>query len=107
MRPHEVLDMNLDQFYAFVTGYSDKLICDECNAVWAGYYSAYFMSKNPKKPGDIIKKIIHEHDKANKNTSHDTDIDINAEISKYEQLETRFVLAQLGGEQHGTTKYPV
>lgn len=56
--PDDLLNLNLGQVQAVIDGYSERIVDQTCLTVWTGYYAAYFFSKHPKKPTEIIKQLI-------------------------------------------------
>lgn len=62
--PDALLDLNLEQVKAVVAGYSERELDAECRCILAGYYAGYYMgARRPKKPADLIRKLVKSHDK--------------------------------------------
>ena len=85
--PDALLNLNMGQVQAVIDGYSERILDATCNAVWTGYYAAYFFSKHPKKPTEIIKQILREGsaDKVQKQI----ELDMDAELELYAQRDLR------------------
>ena len=96
--PDDLLNLNLGQVQAVIHGYSDRLIDWQSMAVWSGYYSAYFANvKHPKKPTDIIKRMLNEYSKGDSSRGNTTqDVDMDAELELFAQRDLRF-LDMMGG----------
>lgn len=63
--PNDLLDLSLEQVKAVVAGYQDRELDLECHCVLTGYYAGYYLgAKRAKKPGEIIKKLLHYRSKA-------------------------------------------
>ena len=59
LTPAQVLDLEYWQFLAMQEGYQDRLQDQNLLSIPAGYWAAYYSKvKRPKKPGDIIARII-------------------------------------------------
>lgn len=101
LKPNEVLELNLGQVQAVIDGYSYRLADEECNAIMAGYYSAYYQSKHPRKPTEIIKKLMQAaRDKVSgKRKSADYKVDMVDEIARFEEMERRFASANNTGNK--------
>ena len=68
--PDALLDLNLEQVKAVVAGYSERELDAECRCILTGYYAGYYMgAKRPKKPADLIRKLVKSHDKL-RNSKH-------------------------------------
>lgn len=96
--PDDLLNLNLGQVQAVIHGYSDRIIDWQSMAVWSGYYSAYFANaKHPKKPTEIIKRIINESSKGDSSRGNTTqEVDMDAELELFAQRDLRF-LDMMGG----------
>lgn len=96
--PDDLLNLNLGQVQAVIHGYSDRLIDWQSMAVWSGYYSAYFANaKHPKKPTDIIKRMLNEYSKGDSSRGNTTqEVDMEAELELFAQRDLRF-LDTMGG----------
>ena len=103
--PNDLLDLNLGQVQAVIDGYSDRTT-DQVNvAVWSGYYSGYYTrSKHPKKPTDIIKKLIDLTSKRKKKSDQAASVDINEEIEKFAARELQFAFAEKEGTSVGSNR---
>lgn len=77
--------MPLDVFNAVMSGYSDYLIDMQTLVAQAGYWSAYYQSKRPKKIQSIVSNILKN--KFNKNTG--STITTRADIEQFEQRELK------------------
>lgn len=99
--PNELLDLNLGQVQAVIRGYDDRIVDATCQSVWAGYYAAYFFSKNPKKPTDIIKRILEENSKGDSIRGNSkTDVNMDAELELFAQRDLR-LFEMMGGNSDG------
>lgn len=90
--PDELLNLNMGQVQAVIDGYSERVVDATIQAVWAGYYSAYFASKRPKKPTEIIERILREKQKGESsrgNTS--SEADMSAELELFAQRDLAFL----------------
>lgn len=59
-----------------------------CCAVWTGYYAAYFFSKHPKKPNEVIKQLLDKSSATS--TSKDyLAVDMEAELELYAQRDLK------------------
>ena len=95
--PDDLLNLNLGQVQAVIDGYSERILDSTIQFVWTGYYAAYFFSKHPKKPTEIIQKLIHEsHKKDSSPVSHRHDVDMDAEIELFAKRDLAF-LQEKGG----------
>ena len=96
--PDDLLNLNLGQVQAVIHGYSDRIIDRQVLAVWSGYYSAYFSNaKHPKKPTEIIKRILNEYSKGDSSRGNTTkEVDMDAELELFAQRDLRF-LDMMGG----------
>ena len=96
--PNDLLDLNLGQVQAVIDGYSARIVDWQSMAIWSGYYSAYYSNaKHPKKPTDIIKRVLNEYSKGDcsrGNTAQEVDMD--AELELFAQRDLRF-LDMMGG----------
>ena len=100
--PNELLDLNLGQVQAVIQGYSDRIVDETCRCVWTGYYAAYFFSKRPKKPTEVIKKILEENSKGDSIRGNGTsNIDMEAELELFAQRDLRF-FEMMGGNSNGS-----
>lgn len=95
--PDDLLNLNLGQVQAVIDGYSERILDSTIQSVWIGYYAAYFFSKHPKKPTEIIQKLIQEsHKKDSSPVSHRHDVDMDAEIELFAKRDLAF-LQEKGG----------
>lgn len=96
--PDDLLNLNLGQVQAVIHGYSDRIIDWQALAIWSGYYSAYFSNaKHPKKPTEIIKRILNEYSKGDSSRGNTTkEVDMDAELELFAQRDLRF-LDMMGG----------
>ena len=99
--PNELLDLNRGQVQAVIDGYSERILDEVCNAVWTGYYAAYYFSKHPKKPTEVIKKILNSNSKgASSRNTLKADVDMEAELEVFAQRDLAF-LQMKGGNYDG------
>ena len=95
--PDDLLNLNLGQVQAAIDGYSERILDSTIQSVWTGYYAAYFFSKHPKKPTEIIERLIQEKNKQRSSktvTKHSVDMD--AEIELFAKRDLAF-LQEKGG----------
>lgn len=99
--PNELLDLNLGQVQAVIQGYSDRIVDETCQCVWTGYYAAYFFSKHPKKPTEVIQSILRENSKGDSIRGNSkADIDMEAELELFAQRDLR-LFEMMGGNSNG------
>ena len=95
--PDDLLNLNLGQVQAVIDGYSERILDDAIQSVWTGYYASYFFSKHPKKPTEIIQKLLQETSKKYSNqVSLKRDVDMDAEIELFAKRDLAF-LQEKGG----------
>lgn len=95
--PDDLLNLNLGQVQAVIDGYSERILDDTIQSVWTGYYASYFFSKHPKKPTEIIKKLLQETSKKHPTQATiSRDIDMDAEIELFAKRDLAF-LQERGG----------
>ena len=95
--PDDLLNLNLGQVQAVIDGYSERILDDTIQSVWTGYYASYFFSKHPKKPTEIIKKLLQETSKEHPTQATiNRDIDMDAEIELFAKRDLAF-LQEKGG----------
>lgn len=89
--PNDLLDLNLGQVQAVIEGYDARVVDSVCQAVWTGYYAAYYFSKHPKKPTELIQHILSETSKEDKTRGniHEA-VDMDAEIELFAQRDLLF-----------------
>lgn len=95
--PDELLNLNFGQVQAVIDGYSDRMLDENIQAIWTGYYAAYFFSKHPKKPADIIQKLLAEQSK-NRSSKHSikAPVDMDAELDLIAKRDLAFLEARGG-----------
>lgn len=100
--PKELLELNLGQVQAVISGYSDRIMDWNSLAVWCGYYAAYYSnSKHAKKPTDIIQRNWNEYSKGDSSRGNTTqEVDMDAELELFAQRDLRF-LEMMGGYSDG------
>ena len=99
--PNELLDLNIGQVQAVIKGYDDRIVDATCQSVWTGYYAAYFFSKKPKKPTDIIKKILDEYSKGDSiRGNSNAEVNMDAELELFAQRDLR-LFEMMGGNSDG------
>ena len=95
--PDDLLNLNLGQVQAVIDGYSERILDDTIQSVWTGYYASYFFGKHPKKPTEIIEKLMQEfHKKRYSQASTNRDVDMDAEIELFAKRDLAF-LQEKGG----------
>ena len=95
--PDDLLNLNLGQVQAVIDGYSERILDDTIQSVWTGYYASYFFGKHPKKPTEIIEKLMQEfHKKRYSQASLKQDVDMDAEIERFAKRDLAF-LQEKGG----------
>ena len=95
--PDDLLNLNLGQVQAVIDGYSERILDDTIQSVWTGYYASYFFRKHPKKPTEIIQKLLQETSKKySSQVSLKRDIDMDAEIELFAKRDLAF-LQEKGG----------
>ena len=95
--PDDLLNLNLGQVQAVIDGYSERILDDTIQSVWTGYYASYFFGKHPKKPTEIIEKLMQEfHKKRYSQVSLKRDVDMDAEIELFAKRDLAF-LQERGG----------
>ena len=95
--PDDLLNLNLGQVQAVIDGYSERILDDTIQSVWTGYYASYFFGKHPKKPTEIIEKLMQEfHKKRYSQASIKQDVDMDAEIELFVKRDLAF-LQEKGG----------
>lgn len=98
--PDDLLNLNIGQVQAVIEGYSDRLIDQTVQAVWTGYYAAYFFSKHPKKPTEIIQKLLSEKSHGDSSRSDSKfNTDLEAEVDLFAQRDLAF-LQMMGGNSN-------
>lgn len=95
--PDDLLNLNLGQVQAVIDGYSERILDDTIQSVWTGYYASYFFSKRPKKPTEIIERLIQERNKqrSGKPVTKNS-VDMDAEIELFAKRDLAF-LQEKGG----------
>ena len=89
--PDDLLNLNLGQVQAVIDGYDARVVDSICQSVWTGYYAAYYFSKHPKKPTEIVQRILSETNKEDKSRGNThADIDLDAEIELFAQRDLLF-----------------
>ena len=95
--PNELLDLNIGQVQAVIDGYSDRMLDENINAIWTGYYASYYFGKHPKKPADIIKKLLNEHYKSKSSKcATKASVDMDAELDLIAKRDLAFLKARGG-----------
>ena len=95
--PDDLLNLNLGQVQAVIDGYSERILDGTIQSVWTGYYASYFFGKHPKKPTEIIEKLMQEfHKKRYSQASLKQDVDMDAEIELFAKRDLAF-LQEKGG----------
>ena len=95
--PDDLLNLNLGQVRAVIDGYSERILDDTIQSVWTGYYASYFFGKHPKKPTEIIEKLMQEfYKKRYGKASLKQDVDMDAEIELFAKRDLAF-LQEKGG----------
>ena len=95
--PDDLLNLNLGQVQAVIDGYSERILDSTIQSVWTGYYASYFFGKHPKKPTEIIEKLMQEfHKKRYSQASLKQDVDMDAEIELFAKRDLAF-LQEKGG----------
>ena len=95
--PDDVLNLNLGEVRGVIDGYSERILDDTIQSVWTGYYASYFFGKHPKKPTEIIEKLMQEfHKKRYSQASLKQDVDMDAEIELFAKRDLAF-LQERGG----------
>ena len=95
--PDDLLNLNLGQVQAVIDGYSERILDETIQSVWTGYYASYFFGKHPKKPTEIIEKLMQEfHKKRYSQASLKQDVDMDAEIELFAKRDLAF-LQEKGG----------
>ena len=95
--PDDLLNLNLGQVQAVIDGYSERILDSTIQSVWTGYYASYFFGKHPKKPTEIIEKLMQEfHKKRYSQASLKQDVDMDAEIELFAKRDLAF-LQERGG----------
>ena len=95
--PDDLLNLNLGQVQAVIDGYSERILDDTIQSVWTGYYASYFFGKHPKKPTEIIEKLLQEKSKQHYGqASLKRDVDMDAEIELFAKRDLAF-LQEKGG----------
>ena len=95
--PDDLLNLNLGQVQAVIDGYSERILDDTIQSVWTGYYASYFFGKHPKKPTEIIEKLMQEFNKKRySQASLKQDVDMDAEIELFAKRDLAF-LQERGG----------
>jgi len=98
--PDALLNLNLGQVQAVINGYSDRIVDETCQCVWNGYYAAYFFSKHPKKPTEIIKQLLQENSKGDSYGGNSkADVDMEAELELFAQRDLR-LFEMMGGNSN-------
>lgn len=92
--PNDLLDLSLEQVNAVVAGYQDRELDLECHCILTGYYAGYYMgAKKPKKPGDLIRKLVRSRDKIlgrnHENPATEPDIEF------FQAMESKFAQHRL------------
>lgn len=92
--PNDLLELNLEQVNAVVAGYMEREIDAESHCILTGYYAGYYMgAKRPKKPGELIKRLVKSRDKLlGKNTSGSKD---EPDIEFFKAMESKFARSRL------------
>ena len=95
--PDDLLNLNLGQVQAVIDGYSERILDDTIQSVWTGYYASYFFGKHPKKPTEIIEKVMQEfHKKRYSQASLKQEVHMDAEIELFAKRDLAF-LQEKGG----------
>lgn len=101
--PDDLLNLNLGQVQAVINGYSDRIVDETIQCVWTGYYAAYFFSKHPKKPTEIIQKLLDANSTGESSRSATkTKTDFEADIDLFAQRDLAF-LQMMGGNSNVNT----
>lgn len=96
--PDDLLNLNLGQVQAVIDGYSERILDDTIQSVWTGYYASYFFGKHPKKPTEIIEKLLQEkskHPYSSKIVTNQS-VDMDTEIELFAKRDLAF-LQEKGG----------
>ena len=95
--PDDLLNLNLGQVRAVIDGYSERILDDTIQSVWTGYYASYFFGKHPKKPTEIIEKLMQEfHKNRSSKLVTKQSVDMDAEIERFAKRDIAF-LQEEGG----------
>ena len=95
LTPHQVLDMSLPMFKAYVEGYQDHLFDLKCLAVYQGFWAGYYgNAKKPKPVASVLDALSREYQrlkqKQNKDAKVDKpNVDIETEVQKFLEMERR------------------
>ena len=91
LKPNEVLDMSLDMFQAYVTGYSDRLFDQQVLAVQAGYWAGYYSkAKHPKNIKTILTSMLQQRQRSEKRVNTPApDVDVEAFLAMEQRFKER------------------
>lgn len=84
------------QFMSCLRGYRERTLDEMCLCVLNGFYSGYYHNaKRPQKPSVFINKIISSGRKNLREVAGEvTEVDMNAEVAKFQEREERFLHEQ-------------
>lgn len=99
--PNDLLELSLEQVNAVVAGYSERELDMECHCILTGYYAGYYMgAKRPKKPSELIKKLVNSRSKINSKKKRTTREDPDIEF--FQAMESKFARSKLEGWKNGS-----
>lgn len=92
LKPDEVLDMNVDMFNAFVSGYTEHLHDLQVLSVYTGYWAGYYGGgvKRPKKLDYILSIMERSWNKSRKKNSKDSKDIREPDVEGFLAMETSF-----------------
>lgn len=88
--------MPLDEFRAWVNGYSDRLIDIQGVAVHAGFWAAYYNNAKHPKPVDSVVRHLESQRVGSKKSAHSNDVDVEGFLA----TENEF-LKRMEGSKNG------
>ena len=99
--PNDLLELSLEQVNAVVAGYSERELDMECHCILTGYYAGYYMgAKRPKKPGELMKKLVNSRKKATGTKKRKTREDPDIEF--FQAMESKFARSKLEEWNNGS-----
>ena len=82
----QVLDSSLEEFQAYVEGYSERLIDQQRIAVFTGFWAGYYNNTNHAKP---VGTVMASLGKKKKKAEHVNDIN----VENFKRTEAAFLKA--------------
>lgn len=80
--------MTIPMIKACVKGYEDKLLDNQIQSIFTGYYTGYYLgSKHPKTPDKLIQEL--QKSRINIRRQVDTQEIMDAKVAQFQEREER------------------